>query len=134
MTAQPNCAERVQDSYERTLAEFGRFFAPDADEETREEFYEYGLSFEYVWPDGEDGGFWRYLLSWGGPSSEIRFFGHPGLHQPWICQRIEYWFLDWFDGASVDCTDNETMRELFDWFADCEALQSAYDAAAREEE
>lgn len=61
-------------------------------------FEEYGLGFWYVplgtYEDQSEGWFvWQ--LSTGGPGDEFRFFvGFDG--EPY---RIEYWFLDWFDGA-----------------------------------
>lgn len=61
-------------------------------------FTEYGLSFDYVAPgtfNDQKEAFFCYQLSWGGPSDEFRFFVNPDLS----CHRIEYWFLDWFDGA-----------------------------------
>ena len=59
----------------------------------------YGLSFDYVEPDTFDNqpeGYWRWQLSWGGPSDEYRAYVNEGNR----IYRLEYWFLDWFDGAS----------------------------------
>jgi len=58
------------------------------------------LSFDYVPPntfDKQPEGYWRWQFSWGGPSDELRGYvnEHKELH------RLEYWFLDWFDGASL---------------------------------
>lgn len=72
------------------------------DEATHEERCNYGLCFDYCAPNGGDEdederqGYFRYQLSWGGPSDEFRFFVNPDLS----CYRVEYWFLDWFQGAS----------------------------------
>ena len=50
----------------------------------------YSLCFDYV--DGvqaeqeNSGNYWRLQLSWGSPSDEY---------------RIDYWFLDWYDGAKI---------------------------------
>lgn len=46
--------------------------------------------------------------------------------------RVEYWFLDWFGGASIDVTKNETVRELVDWFEGFDGFRSALDKALRE--
>ena len=56
-------------------------------------FNDYGLCFDYVAPDTFDGqkeGYFRYQISWGGPSDEFRFYANPDFS----CHRIEYWFLD----------------------------------------
>ena len=42
----------------------------------------------------------RIQISWGGPSDEFRIYANG---------TIEYWFLDWYDGAKVVL--NETERE-----------------------
>lgn len=84
---------------------------------------EYGLCFDYVEPetfDDQHEGYWRHQLSYGGPSQEIRFFYDKGAHR---CYRIEFWHLDWYDGASVDITDDDTARELWDWFTGCGELE-----------
>ena len=42
-----------------------------------EEFYQYGLSFDYVHPftfDDQRAGYWRWQISWGGPSEEFRIY------------------------------------------------------------
>jgi hypothetical protein len=73
-------------------------------------FYNYGLSFDYVEPDTFDEqecGYYRYQLSWGGPSDEIRFFPHG---------KIQYWYMDWFDGAYRDITRESWARQLREFF------------------
>jgi hypothetical protein len=70
--------------------------------------YEYGLCFDYVAPEtfeGQKEPYWRYQLSWGGPSSEFRIYGNTTGEYSASIYRIEYWFLDWFDGANPEpCT------------------------------
>lgn len=86
-------------------------------EEARERFHEHGLSFEYVQHrDGEP--YWCYLISTGGPGTEIRFFANRtrnGLR----LYRAEFWLLDWFDGAHVVVTSDETVQALWAYFDDC---------------
>lgn len=83
-----------------------------------ERFGEYGLSWDYVEADSENGdpGYFRYQISWGGPSDEFRFFVDYGGQL--YC--VEYWFLDWFDGASrtLHGDDYQLLEQIFDWFAD----------------
>lgn len=79
--------------------------------------YDYGLSFDYVAPgtfSNQREGYFRYQLSYGGPSDEFRFFINPDLS----CHRVEYWFLDWFDGASITCNEQDEVLlfEIWEWF------------------
>jgi len=65
-------------------------------------FNDYGLCFDYVEKDtfdNQDEGYFRYQLSWGGPSDEINFYRDG---------RIEYRYKDWFDGAvrELDTTED----------------------------
>jgi len=90
-------------------------------------FHEYGLAFDYV-KEGtfeQDEAYFRYQLSWGGPSDEFRFYVNPGF----TCHRIEYWFLDWFDGAEVilEGEDYELLEEIFEDFKGMGAVSDTYD-------
>ena len=61
----------------------------------------YGLSFDYVAPHtftDQTEGYYRWQLSWGGPSDEFRIYVDE-MTRP---DRVEYWFIDWFDGAKVE--------------------------------
>jgi hypothetical protein len=80
---------------------------------------DYGLSFDYVAAgtfDDQREAYFRYQLSWGGPSDEFRFFVNPDL----TCHRVEYWFLDWFDGAHRICTgEGEKLTSiLWEWMCE----------------
>lgn len=77
--------------------------------------YAYGLSVDYVAAGtfkGQEEGYLRYQLSWGGPSDEFRFY----LDRNGEPTSIRYHFMDWFDGASRDA-DYATVHEWFDWYA-----------------
>lgn len=89
-----------------------------------ERWFEYGLSFDYVAAgtfSDQDQGYFRYQLSCGGPSTEFRFFVDPDL----TCWKIEYWFLDWWDGAcrTLHGDDKKLMLDVFEQFKDCGTLQ-----------
>ena len=91
--------------------------------------FEYGLSFDYVasgtFPDQSEG-YWRFQISWGGPSDEFRFFASYPNAEPY---RIEYWFMDWFDGAMEDVTQESIVRDVWQQFHDVGAIQSEFDQA-----
>ena len=99
-----------------------------------ERFCEYGLSFDYVEPETSEGqseGYLRYQISYGGPSEEIRFYVSPGPNR-WHLYRAEFWYLDWFDGAMVDVTNNSIVQTLYDHFNDCESVHYAIAASIGE--
>ena len=90
-------------------------------------FYEYGLSFDFVESDENSDGYYRYQLSWGGPSDEIRFYPDG---------TIEYCFFDWFVGIGLDVSNNDTMKECMQWFKDCGSIDFEsieYDEVYRKE-
>jgi len=82
---------------------------------------EYGLDFSYVAPEtftDQLEGYYRYQLSYGGPAQEIRFYvsqdDEGNLHH--TPYRIEFWHMDWYDGASVDITDSQLAKDLYNYF------------------
>jgi len=84
------------------------------------------LSFDYVAPgtfDDQREGYFRYQISWGGPSDEFRFFVNLDLS----CHRVEYWYLDWLDGALVTPTEGERsfLIELWEWFRETGTVAAA---------
>lgn len=110
---QPTCADLVVDQWERTREALQAFQNDDLTNEDGTELGEYGLSFDFVEPntfDDQPVGYWRYLMSWGGPADEIRYNldedSRYGL-------KIEYWYLQWFDGASVHLKGDD--KELAMW-------------------
>lgn len=89
----------------------------DASDDELGTFEEYGLGWSYVPADtfsDQKQGYIRWQLSWGGPADEFRFF----LDELLRPIRIEYWYLDWFDGACVDCTDEPVIRSIFDFVSE----------------
>ena len=64
------------------------------------------LGFNYVEPgtwDDQLEGYYRWQFSWGGPSDELRAY----VNLDKSIHRLEYWFLDWGDGASVTVNKDE---------------------------
>lgn len=58
----------------------------------------YGLCFEYVEADEDNEDYFRYQISYGGPSEEIRFYEN----------RTEFVYLEWFSGVGFDVSNDET--------------------------
>ena len=59
------------------------------------------LCFDYVEADtftNQKEGYWRWQFSWGGPGDELRAY----VNRDDSIHRLEYWYLDWFDGAKVN--------------------------------
>lgn len=76
---------------------------------------EYGLCFDYVVAGtftDQKVGYFRYQLSCGGPSKEFRIYTDRELN----VDRIEFWFLDWFDGAKCDLDEGDflLLEEIFE--------------------
>ena len=83
---QPTCEQRIDKELESTISELERMYYSD-DESEREEFYDYGLSFDYVSPNTfkeQEQGYFRYQLSWGGPSDEFRIYTNPDFTPHYI--------------------------------------------------
>jgi len=92
---------------------------------------EYGLSFDYCYPDKKDAGYFRYQLSWGGPSDEFRIYANQ-VKYGWKVYRIEYWFMDWFDGASktLHGEDLKFMANLIEsFFGETETMKFEFEKA-----
>lgn len=91
-----------------------------------EAFNEFGLSFDYVAPatfNDQKEGYWRYQISFGGPSEEIRFYASSPHSDPY---KIEFWYLDWGDGAAVDILDDVIAGVLWAAFVETETSDFAY--------
>jgi len=136
MSTQPNCSARIDGELQSTLEYIRKALAAyysgesDDDEITEDSLFEYGLSFDYV-PGGTDyndgNGYFRWQLSYGGPSDEFRFYADADLS----CHYVEYAFLDWFDGATREVTgkDKAMMLEIYTMFDDMGSLVAELDKA-----
>jgi len=98
---QKTCAERIDEQWR------------DRKEDLKDPEYE-ALSFDYVEPhtfQDQLEGYWRWQFSWGGPSDELRAY----VNRDDKIHRLEYWFLDWFDGAKLELhqgTEWQQMQEM----------------------
>lgn len=137
------CAARWKASKNGRIHDLRKLFAAyqKGDEDRYSEdlgtFSEYGLCFDYVAPgtfSEQQEGYWRYQISWGGPSDEFRFYaGGCGERSP---HRISYVFLDWFDGheRALSGQDLELMREIWTYFAEAGSTKSEYRKASDHDE
>lgn len=90
------------------------YLQDDIREQYQERFNEYGLSFNYVKLDEDtEQDYFRYQLSWGGPSDEIRFYDNGA---------IEYVYMDWFCGVGFNVNNDDVFKQVRDWFRDCDML------------
>ena len=112
MSREKSCLERIKESFKNRLKDLKRFMDNLSNEEILQEFYEYGLSFDLVEVgtfEDQTRPYYRYQLSWGGPSDELLFYESG---------EVVYAFLDWFDGATIDVTNNEVITWLKEDFKD----------------
>jgi hypothetical protein len=109
---QKTCAERIEEQW--------RYRKEDLKEPEFE-----GLGFDYVEPHtftDQLEGYWRWQFSWGGPSDELRAY----VNRDDSIHRLEYWFMDWMDGAKLELQEGEQpwhrMQELINCIvAECTA-------------
>lgn len=118
---QLSCKDRVRPHWESRAEAFRAMLEAErrGNEEGPEEYgplNEYGLSFDYVTKgtfNDQKRGYFRYQLSWGGPADEIRFY----LDETLTPAKVEYWFLDWWDGACIDITGESLADEIWEWLS-----------------
>ena len=117
-----NCKARLEENYRGRMADIRKLWAMyrkdcEASDPDLGNWNEYGLCLDYVAPgtfNGQKRGYIRYQLSTGGPGDEFRFYLDENLE----LTRIEYWFLDWFDGACRKLRSGEDFRLLCDIYQD----------------
>lgn len=112
-----SCADRVCGARDSRLADLERFNLGEYDEDDNPDGYiadidgephEYGLCLDFVEAgtfDGQRRGYVRFQFSWGGPSEELRIYADG---------EIEFWFMDWGDGASrtLDRQESATVEQF----------------------
>lgn len=89
---------------------------------------DYGLAFDYVRSgtfDDQEVGYFRYQLSFGGPTEEFRFYADPEHN----LINAEFWLLDWFTGSSIECATHETVVAVWDYFRDVDITREAFSNA-----
>ena len=108
------CKDRIAKAWSRRKYDLERCLYNPSEEY---DLCEYGLDYSYV--EAEDGNddYFRYQLSWGGPSDEIRFYEDG---------RTFYHFMDWFDGARRNVSRSQVMKDLRDWFQEVGSMDFQY--------
>jgi len=90
------------------------YLQDDIREQYIERFNQYGLSFDYVELNKDtEQDYFRYQLSYGGPSDEIRFYDNGA---------IEYVYLDWFCGIGFNVTNDGVFKQVRKWFKELDML------------
>lgn len=126
--------EQAQRRYDSRLEDLKRLWEAycEGEEEVEDlgNIYDYGLDFSYVAPEtfsDQKHGYFRYQLSYGGPTEEFRFF----VDRDMRVYKIEFWLLVWFDGAHVLLTgkDYNFMEEIFEWFSEMGCVEYEYEQA-----
>lgn len=111
----PSCEERIEAHMQGRLEDLEKLLELDSEEYDEDigNIYEYGLCLCYIAEeDTHNGrGFIRYQLSTGGPGDELRYF----VDWQGKVYKVEYWFLDWFDGASRTLTGSNLETALNAW-------------------
>ena len=116
------CSDRIAQSWASRSNDLKEFQNSD-DLENSEGYHlgEYGLCFDFVAPntfDDQPFGYWRYQISYGGPTEEIRFnteFNEDSTDRftKDVITTVEYAYLDWFDGATQQLEDED--KDLAMW-------------------
>lgn len=96
------CKDLVREAFNSRMSTIRTLYEAE-NQETDElgDLAEYGLAIDYVEPGtftDQTQGYKRYQLSWGGPSEEFRLFDDG---------TMQFWYMDWFDGASVPVTGDD---------------------------
>ena len=135
-----SCESRINRHLEGRLEDLATLWAlycedSEAYDDDLGNMFEYGLSFDYVAPetfDGQGEGYFRYQLSWGGPSDEFRIFADKSGRWSWSVYKVTYNFMDWFDGAErrLYGEDRALLEEIFDsFFVQSETAEHVYNQA-----
>ena len=122
LSKQLKCKDLVQSSWESQEEDYKNF----KDDVDYESLYDYvnqtALSFDKVHKNSKeniDRSYYRLQISWGGPSTEFRAF----LNADHDIDYIEYWYLDWFDGASINIPRDSKSWEVVEDFVTIETYR-----------
>jgi hypothetical protein len=114
MNNYPTCNERINDAWQTRRTDLENILDGDIDRAPVESLEDYGLAFDYVPSSREENraGYWRYQFSTGGPQEELRWYTDPSGE----IVDAGFWLLDWFDGASMNVSEDEVVERVLDRF------------------
>ena len=130
MDTDTTCKARINEHYKGRIEDIRQLWEAykvntEAEVENAGTWNEYGLCLDYVAPrtfNGQRRGYLRYQISTGGPGDEFRFY----MAEDLTLTRVEYWFLDWFDGAHKTLkqgADFDLLAEIYEDWKDTETVQ-----------
>ena len=100
MVTEKTCKDRVKIAFASRMADIVALYKAK-DNTTKElgSLSDYGLCIDVVragtFPH-QRADYLRWQLSYGGPAEEFRIYKNGD---------VEFWYMDWFDGASIDLED-----------------------------
>ena len=116
-------AERIDWAIENGyIQEHHRHETNDVDDVIDEIRNDYALGLDYVEPEGREPGYWRYLLSTGGPQEVIRFYSSPMLDGSLRLTSASFHLIDWNSLYTLDITEDEAVNALWDHLTDIFAI------------
>ena len=121
--ARTTCKDFIEQAFNGRLEQLSRLLRGE-ENTLLGKLDDFALGFDYVAPgtfEDQTEGYFRYQVSWKWPYDEFRFYVDGT-----ICRRAEYWFSDWFDSASLVCTDNKTVSLLWAWLCGTGAVRAAH--------
>ena len=96
------CEERIDEYLATVAGEIKEMYKADVENGNGYDPH-HALHVDVVVDENGKPEYGQYLMSWGGPSDELRFYYNG---------KIEYVFMDWFDGATRDVTEHESAEWL----------------------
>lgn len=98
------CADRVRGAFYSRMEDIRElYYACGEYVEGLGSINDYGLCIDRVEAgtfEGQRAPYTRYQLSYGGPAEEFRIYDNG---------EVEFWFLDWFDGAHIDVDGEDAV-------------------------
>ena len=101
--SEPTCEERIDEYLATVSGEIKEMYKADVENCGGGFDPHHALHVDVIVDENGDPQYGQYLMSWGGPSDELRFYYNG---------KIEYVFMDWFDSATRDVTEHEWAEWL----------------------